>query len=128
MAEADCQPALRLALAKERRHLSRSLMARVHSLYRLRNFRGQESGLQAAWTGPGGIPTGAGDCCAPKLLNLAARKNLIPLGMAEFYWGRENKSATRQEGSFYPACSDKCAPILGFMLCGLEELHARLCR
>ena len=104
----------------ERRQLSQRLMQDIHGLYRLHNFRGEECSLAEAFVGPGGIPTGAGDCCAPKLLNHAAQNDLTPLGIAEFYWGAANRSATRQHGRFYPACREKCAPILGFLLCGLE--------
>jgi hypothetical protein len=107
-------------LTAERRQLSRRLMQEIHALYRLHNFRGAVRSLAEAFIGPGGIPTGVGDCCAPKLLNHAARNNLTPLGIAEFYWGMENRSRTRRHGHFYPACREKCAPILGFLLCGLE--------
>jgi len=69
----------------------------------------------------GNIPTGAGECCAPKLLNYAALNGLKPVGLSEFYWGKENKSGTRQHKQFYPACVEKCQPILGFMLCGAEK-------
>ncbi len=110
----------RHALACRRRQLSRELMRELHGLYSLANFRGQRRGLARAFLEPG-IPTGAGDCCAPKLLNHAARNNLLPLGLAEFYWGRENRSATRKHGRFYPPCLSKCRPLLGFLLCGLEE-------
>lgn len=123
-------------LRRQRRRLSQGLMREIHGLYRLRNFRGEETTLAAAFEkkngrgngGENGIPTGSGDCCAPKLLHLAARQNLIPLGIAEFYWGRENRSESRRHGCFYPSCHEKCAPILGFLLCGLEELHAQYCR
>jgi tRNA pseudouridine32 synthase/23S rRNA pseudouridine746 synthase len=64
---------------------------------------------------------GVGECCAPKLLNYAALNGLKPLGLSEFYWGKENKSGTRKHGEFYPACAEKCQPILGFMLCGIKE-------
>lgn len=109
-------------LTQQRRQLSRQWMKEIHALYTLRNFRGQERLLADAFAGSSGIPTGTGDCCAPKLFNQAAREKLIPLGLAEFYWGRENASRTRQHGHFYPSCTNKCAPILGFMLCGLDEL------
>jgi len=116
-------PGQRRTLQRRRRQLSQDLMRRIHDLYRLTNFHGREASLAAA-CGTTAIATGTGDCCAPKLLNLAARSNLVPLGMAEFFWGRSNRSGTREEGRFYPACVEKCAPILGFMLCGLEARHA----
>jgi hypothetical protein len=106
-------------LTQQRRQLSQQWMRDIHALYTLTNFRGQQRPLAEAFAGSGGIPTGTGDCCAPKLFNQAVKENLTPLGLAEFYWGRENASQTRQHGRFYPSCTSKCAPILGFMLCGL---------
>lgn len=109
-----------LMLRKQRRTLSQELMHKIHGLYRLTNFNNETTTLGEAYTGDGGIPTGTGDCCAPKLLNYAAKNNLKPLGMKEFYWGKENKSKTRQHGTYYSSCSEKCQPILGFLLCGLQ--------
>jgi hypothetical protein len=106
-------------LIQRRRALSRDLTTRIQGLYRFTNFRGQTRPLTEVFQG--GIPTGAGDCCAPKLLNHAALQGLTPLGISEFYWGRENRSGTRRHGEFYPACAEKCQPILGFMLCGTGE-------
>ncbi len=103
-------------LARRRRALSRDLMTRIQGLYRFTNFRGETRALTEVFRG--GIPAGAGDCCAPKLLNQAALRGLRPLGISEFYWGRENRSGTRRHGEFYPACAEKCQPILGFLLCG----------
>ncbi len=128
MAQPDCSRENGAELRRQRRRLSQELMHEIHSLYRLSNFRGQETTLFSAYHGKNGIPTGTGDCCAPKLFNLAARQDLVPLGIAEFYWGRANRSGNRQHGRFYPSCKEKCEPILGFMLCGLEDLHAGYCR
>jgi hypothetical protein len=115
-----------LLLRKKRRKLSQDLMRDIHSLYRLTNFRGETASLYQAYSSQNGIPTGTGDCCAPKLLNYAAKNNLAPLSLAEFYWGLENKSGSRQHGSFYSSCEEKCEPILGFMLCGID--HPKLGR
>lgn len=106
---------------QQRKLLSRSLMKEIHALYRLNNFKGESASINQAYAGSNGIPTGTGDCCAPKLLQYAAVNRLTPLGIGEFFWGRENRSNTRLHGSFYPSCQEKCAPILGFMLCGLDE-------
>jgi tRNA pseudouridine32 synthase/23S rRNA pseudouridine746 synthase len=106
-------------LIQRRKALSQELMKQLHSLYTLTNFRGEAKPLTEVFQG--GIPTGAGDCCAPKLLNHAALNGLKPLGLSEFYWGKENRSGTRKHGEFYPACAEKCQPILGFMLCGAGE-------
>lgn len=109
----------RNSLLDERRALSRDLMRRIFALYRLRNFRGQTRALSEAFLGSG-MPTGTGECCAPKLLHHAAGRGIVPTGLAEFYMGRENRSGTRVHGRFYAPCAEKCRPILGFLLCGAE--------
>ena len=113
-----------LELRKQRRLLSRQLMRDIHDLYRLTNFRGETVTLAEAFAGENGIPTGTGDCCGPKLLNYAARHRLRPIGLAEFYWGKETRSASRRHDSFNSACAEKCRPILGFMLCGLADCES----
>lgn len=105
-------------LTRNRKQLSRSLMKDIFDIYVVRNFRGQSSSLGTAFSGAG-LPTGAGDCCAPKLLVSAARSGITPTGLAEFYWGRENRSGTRRHGRFYHSCREKCQPLLGFLLCGI---------
>ena len=37
--------------------------------------------------------------------------------MAEFWWG--NPSLDKTPGEFYPACTERCQPLLGFLLSGL---------
>ena len=116
-----CTSDKRAYLVNERRQRSQKLQQEIFALYRLNNFKGKSSSIFEAYTGDNGIPTGTGDCCAPKLLNYAAVNNLKPVGIAEFYWGMENLSGTREHGKFYPSCEDKCYSILGYMLCGLDE-------
>lgn len=65
------------------------------------------------------IPAGAGDCCAPKLLQFAFKNNLTPICMAEFWWGKPLTTSVRKHQQFYPACKGKCKPILTHMLQGL---------
>ena len=108
-------------LIRKRKGLSQNLMKRVHSLYRLKNFNGDEISLFNAFIEDRGIPTGTGDCCAPKLLNYAARNGFIPTGMAEFYFGKPNKSGTKKHKQIYTSCDNKCRPILGFLLCGQKN-------
>ena len=110
----------RAAIEEERAGISRSLMPAVHDLYQLKNFRGETRSLRDVFRSAGGIPGGVGDCCAPKLLNYAASRDLRPVSVAEFYWGGTNKSGSKVPGQFYEACEEKCQPILGFMLCGLK--------
>ncbi len=68
------------------------------------------------------IPTGTGDCCAPKLLNEAFKRNLIPISMAEFFFGATNASLSKKHKAFYNPCNEKCALILPEML-GLHIVH-----
>lgn len=109
----------RLAIHRKRKTLSQKLMKELHSLYELNNFEGEKLSLYDAFYELKGIPTGTGDCCAPKLLNYAALHKLKPLSIAEFFYGKTNVSNTRFHGEFYSSCEGKCEPILGFMLCGL---------
>ena len=67
-------------------------------------------------------PSGAGECCAPKLLQYALTHGLRPIAMAEFWVGAPSNSEMRREGCFYPPCSGKCKPILRHMLKGIEQL------
>lgn len=107
-------------LKRKRRETSRALMEEIQKLYHLTNFHNRTVPLQEAYRGAGKPPTGTGDCCAPKLLNQAAQQGLKPVGISEFFWGKETLSMNRTHGQFYPSCSEKCEPILGFMLCGLN--------
>ena len=65
-------------------------------------------------------PSGAGECCAPKLLQYAFAHGLEPVAMAEFWVGAPSHTEIRQEGVFYAPCSGKCVPILRHMLSGME--------
>ncbi len=110
-------------LFETRREISQQLMREIQSRYTFLNFRGKESSLRNAYLFSESIPGGVGECCAPKLLNHAARKGLKPVGIAEFYWDGGNPSGERRCGDFYPCCEARCRPILGFMLCGAQNLE-----
>lgn len=108
-----------LELRKMRKNLSRTLMKDIHTLYRLTNFKEETKTLEEVYNGKNNIPTGTGDCCAPKLLHHAAQNGLTPTGICEFFYGKKTKSGSHSHGVFSSPCIEKCAPILGFMLCGL---------
>lgn len=107
----------REGLVEKRKTISRALMKDIHALYKIPNMCGELRSLPEIVTGDGGIPTGTGDCCGPKLLGYATRHSLTPLGMAEFYVGKENRSGSRRHGGLYSACHDKCERVMGYMLC-----------
>jgi tRNA pseudouridine32 synthase/23S rRNA pseudouridine746 synthase len=104
-------------LKQQRKALSRQLQAQMHAAYNLTNFSGQSLSLQQLMPG-GSMPTGTGDCCAPKLLHYAATQGLKPLAMAEFWWG--SSSVDKVQGEFYGACVERCQPLMGFLLSGLR--------
>ena len=65
-------------------------------------------------------PSGAGECCEPKLLQYAFLHGFKPISMAMFWWGPSPKTEVRQNGYYYPACNGKCKPILEWMLEGID--------
>jgi len=104
-------------LKQQRKQLSRQLQTQMHAAYTLVNFLGYSKSLQQFI--PIGLPTGTGDCCAPKLLHYAATHNLKPLAMAEFWWGASS-AQDKIQGEFYGACVERCQPLMGFLLSGLR--------
>ncbi|MFN6569479.1 RluA family pseudouridine synthase [Dendronalium sp. ChiSLP03b] len=106
-------------LKQRRKELSRQLQAQMHAVYSLTNFFGQSRSLQQLMP-KGSMPTGTGDCCAPKLLHYAATHNLKPLAMAEFWWGPSSVNQDKVQGEFYEACVERCQPLMGFLLSGLK--------
>jgi tRNA pseudouridine32 synthase / 23S rRNA pseudouridine746 synthase len=105
-------------LKQQRKELSRELQKQMHAAYTLVNFLGKSRSLQQLMPA-GSMPTGTGDCCAPKLLHCAAVHNLKPLAMAEFWWGPS--LGGKIQGEFYGACADRCQPLMGFLLSGLAQ-------
>ena len=61
-------------------------------------------------------PGGTGECAAPRLLQTALLRGLKPVALAEFWYGRSPRNIRRVHGQFYPSCSEKCSPLLSFML------------
>ena len=104
---------------KERLALCNQTLEKIYSLYRFCCF-------DKKWRTFGDIsrqkllPTGTGDCSAPKLLSEAFSKDLLPISLAEFYWGKPNTRLVPK--TFYPPCDEKCALILPAIL-GLEIIY-----
>jgi len=113
------------ALERLRHGFCRGLMRRIHDTYVVANARGERRPLRALFS-PGEPPSGAADCAGPKLLAHAYAHTLRPLALAEFWWGAPPASGGRIAGAFYPACKDKCGPLLPFMLEGLRVTAPRL--
>jgi hypothetical protein len=140
-----------LLLRARRRRLSHCLLQRIQASYVTHDVAGRDLPLLPAYvlaaqsqpalplTRAGsftGMPAGAGDCCAPKLLHAASIAGLQPLALAEVWCGSApgtatpakqgrtvppgglDLSASRVHGELYGPC-DKCCALLGTMLCGL---------
>ena len=86
------------------------------------NGAGESSSIWEIFSREGLIPPGGtGDCAAPKLLNYAFFHGLEPLAMGEFWYGTSPDTAVRTHGHFYPSCTSKCGPLLGYMMKGLRS-------
>lgn len=108
-------------LKSRRKAMSEVLQERIFRLFVVSNARGERRDLVEVFKPLGTLPpAGAGECCAPRLLNYAFNNGLTPVCMAEFWWGASPTGEVRHHGHFYPACRSKCKPILDFMLQGLD--------
>lgn len=104
-----------------RKTMSEALQERIFRLFVVTNAHGEQRDLVEVFKPLGTLPpAGAGECCAPRLLNYAFNHSLRPVCMAEFWWGASPVGEVRHHGHFYPACRSKCKPILDFMLQGLD--------
>lgn len=107
------------ALYEERKERSEALQQWLFRQFNFLDAHGERQNLTSLFQGRF-IPSGAGECCAPKLLQAAYLLGLQPLAMAEFWWGSSSPTHYRAPGAFFPACRSKCHPILGHMLQGLN--------
>ena len=104
-------------LKAERAAMSDELQKWIFSRYIVHNFLGEEKSIGEIFSDKGIVPPGGtGECAAPKLLEYAFRNGLKPLAMGEFWYGQSPETAVRTHGHFYPSCTSKCGPLLGFML------------
>ena len=105
-------------LQQERHNRSIALQQWLFRQFSFLNAKGESKNLTELFAST--PPSGAGECCAPRLLQAAYKEGLQPLCMAEFWVGDSPRDELRQEGYFYPACNSRCKPILGHMLQGLR--------
>lgn len=107
-------------LQHERAEYSRYLQEKLFENYQFTNHAGEKKNLTSIFNEYQNRkpPSAAGECAAPKLFQYAYSNNLKPLGIAEFWWGLSLKSTRWKHKQDYPACEDKCRPILDFMIGG----------
>ena len=106
-------------LQKERHERSIALQQWLFRQFTFLNALGEEKSLPELFY-PAVPPSGAGECCAPRLLQTAYKEGFQPLCMAEFWVGESPSDELRIDGHYYPACNSKCRPILRHMLKGLD--------
>lgn len=110
------------AMKEKRRADSEALQQWLFTNFRLLNARGESRSLSEIFADtPMPVPpSGAGECCAPKLLQAAYLQGWHPLAIAEYWYGRGKEGEVRIHGRHYPACRGKCRPVLGWMMQGLD--------
>lgn len=110
------------ALKEKRRSESEALQMWLFSNFRVLDACGESRSLSEIFAEtPMKIPpSGAGECCAPKLLQAAYLRGWHPLSMAEYWYGKPKDGEVRIHGEHYSACRGKCLPVLGWMLRGLD--------
>ncbi|AWV98443.1 pseudouridylate synthase [Arcticibacterium luteifluviistationis] len=109
------------ALKEARKKHSQALQEKLFDQYVFLNKHGEEKSIREIFKNNlnGNPPSGAGECATPKLLQYAFQNKMQPIAMAEFWWGLSPKSDQWKHKHFYPACDEKCRPILGHMLEGV---------
>lgn len=108
------------ALKLQRAIESVRLQKWTFSQYVVHNALGESRSILGIFAERGVLPpASAGDCAAPKLLEYAYGQGLEPLEIGEFWYGTSPSGPVRASGRFYPSCSWKCGPVLGYMLQGL---------
>ena len=109
-------------LKTRRARMSDALQKWIFGNALVHNAIGESASIWDVFANEGLIPPGGtGDCAAPKLLEYAFRNGLRPLAMGEFWYGTSPETAVRTHGHFYPSCTSKCGPLLGYMMQGLEH-------
>ncbi len=110
------------AMKEKRRSDSEALQKWLFDNFKVLNAKGESRSLSEIFAAtPLRIPpSGAGECCAPKLLQAAYLKGWHPISMAEYWYGAPKGGEVRIHGNHYPACRGKCLPVLSWMLQGLD--------
>ncbi len=100
----------------EKANASRRLQQWLFNNYMVRNAQGSTQSIADIWKPLHKLPpAGTGECAAPKLLHFAFSNHLTPLEMAEFTLDDDTPR-------FVPSCTEKCGPLLRFMLQGVKLL------
>lgn len=104
------------AAGRLRRVLGLRAMHRLHQTYAVPTAAGQVSLFDVF--APQRPPGGAGDCAGAKLVAWARTLGVVPVALAETWWGPD--SGGRASGQLYPACEARCGPLMPVMLDGFS--------
>lgn len=117
-AERDALEAQRLSWVRERRRLSAELTAAIHQTLEVALPGGTRRALGAVYEAVRGtpMPTGTGECAAPRLLHAANAAGQPVRALAELWWEPPSQRGPRH-GALVPPCDERCRPILGALLC-----------
>lgn len=107
-----------LIWTEKRRLKSNALQERLFQNYKFINLSGEQMNVLEIFknSSQGYPPAAAGECAAAKLLQFALEGGLKPIAIAEFWWGQSAENIDREHLHYYPACKNKCRPILEYML------------
>lgn len=109
------------SMKRRRKEMSNELQEWIFDQYKVLNAKGVCRSIKEIFASQGLVPPGGtGECAAPKLLQYAYLHSQKPLAMGEFWYGASPNGEVRHQGCFYPSCTGKCGPLLGFMLQGLD--------
>jgi len=103
-------------LKEKRKQKSVALQKKLFENYYFLNLSGKQENIleifkNSTHTSP---PTATGECAAPKLLQYAIKYQLKPISLTEFWWG--SSAENKENKSYYPACKNRCRPILEYIL------------
>ena len=113
-------------LKRLRAEKSEALQQWIFQQYIVSNACGEHASIADIFKKDGLTPPGGtGECAAPKMLEYAYRHQLQPLAMGEFWVGKSPETAVRTHSLFYPSCTSKCGPLLGYMTKGLKISQAQ---
>jgi len=105
-------------LIEERAELSHEALKEIEGLYKFYTPRGttnfKKMGLK-------NIPTGTGDCAAPKLFSHAFKHGFEPLSLSEIYFGKG--CGNKVDGESYTPCDERCTLIMKHIL-GVDLLYS----
>lgn len=116
-----------ISLKEKSKQKSIALQQKLFENYHFLNLSEKKKNLLEIFkdSSHGKPPSAAGECAAPKLLQYAIEHQLKPIALAEFWWGSSINNKDKEHNFFYPACKNRCRPILEYMLEDTELFDRR---